>query len=468
MNETSLNNLTDSRVGIGRTALPGYSDSAEPEASRVISRISTALGWGDEGCGPFGRIIPDAARVVVKPNLVMHQNEGSWGIEPLITHPSIIRAAVAAVLQSSPSEVIVGDAPIQGCLLNDLLEETGLERWADRLIREDSRFKGIRDFRRTTCEFVNGVRVATENVVAEDRFVLFDLGSESLLEPVTDDQHSFRVTCYDPRLLASTHAPKRHQYLVARDVIDADVVINLPKLKTHRKAGITCALKNLIGINGNKEYLPHHRIGGADTGGDCYPGGSRVKRALEYSLDRQNMSSSFAAARVWREVAASLTRISSISGDTIGAEGSWSGNDTVWRTGLDLNRVLLYGRPDGTLAETPQRVIIHLADAVVAGQGEGPLRPEPLPLGLIFGGRNSAAVDWVGAHLLGYEPRRIPIAREAFTQFRWPLTDFATDEVTVLGDLGDGKADEVLERISGERSIVYPSGWQDAARESAV
>ena len=134
-------------------------------------------------------------------------------------------------------------------------------------MRSDARFKGIRDFRRTTCVFVDGVRVSTEGLQSEDRFVLFDLGRDSLLEPITDARDSFRVTCYDPRLLAKTHAPGRHRYLVARDIIDADVVINLPKLKTHKKAGITCALKNLIGINGNKEYLPHHRIGGSTSGG---------------------------------------------------------------------------------------------------------------------------------------------------------------------------------------------------------
>ena len=69
--------------------------------------------------------------------------------------------------------------------------------------------------------------------------------------------------------------------------LEADVIINLPKLKTHQKAGITCALKNLIGINGNKEYLPHHRIGGFELGGDCYPGSSDLKRALEFIHDRR-------------------------------------------------------------------------------------------------------------------------------------------------------------------------------------
>ncbi|MFY9554433.1 MAG: DUF362 domain-containing protein, partial [Blastocatellia bacterium] len=358
-------------------------------------------------------------------------------------------------------------APIQGCHLDELLTATGLDRWAAQLMRVEKRFRGLRDFRRTTCEFVNGVRVASEELVDKDRFVLFDLSSESLLEPVTDEDHPFRVTCYDPRLLAKTHAPRRHQYLVTKDVIDADVVINLPKLKTHRKAGVTCALKNLIGINGNKEYLPHHRIGGSETGGDCYPGDSRIKRALEYTLDRQNMASSFAAARVWRQVATQLDRVSSVGGDRLGVEGSWSGNDTVWRTGLDLNRILLYGRSDGTLADMPQRQVIHLVDAVIAGQGDGPLRPEPLPLGLIFAGTNAAAVDWVGAQLLGYDPHRIPIAREAFGRIRWPIAAFASDEVTVVGDLGAGLSDRVLGQSEIANDVVYPAGWINASRNAS-
>ena len=194
----------------------------------------------------------------------MHENQGAGGIEPLVTHPSLVRAATEAALRAGASQVMVGDAPVQGCDFDSLLSATGLDLWAASLMKSEPRFKGVHDFRRTTCVFVNGVRVASENLQGEDGFVLFDLGSESLLEPITDDRASFRVTCYDPRLMAKTHAPGRHQYLVARDVMEADVIINLPKLKTHKKAGVTCALKNLIGINGNKEYLPHHRTGGSE------------------------------------------------------------------------------------------------------------------------------------------------------------------------------------------------------------
>jgi hypothetical protein len=125
------------------------------------------------------------------------------------------------------------------------------------------------------------------------------------------------------------------------------------------------------------------------------------------------------------------------TGDVIAVEGAWSDNDTVWRTCLDLNRILHYGRPDGTLAETPQRRVLHLADAMVAGQGDGPLAAEPLALGLLLGGGNPTAMDWVGARLLGYDLRRVALTRGAFGHFRWPITAFEPDEVRLIGDPGD-------------------------------
>lgn len=30
--------------------------------------------------------------------------------------------------------------------------------------------------------------------------------------------------------------------------------------KTHRKADVTIFLRNLVGINANKEFLPHHAV----------------------------------------------------------------------------------------------------------------------------------------------------------------------------------------------------------------
>lgn len=420
--------------------------------ARSIDRLWSYLGWEN--------LIPAGARVLIKPNFVLHHNQGNGGMDPMITHQSVVKEVTHAVLQTAAAEVVVGDAPIQTADFGALLEVTGLGEWAEALQKIDSRFKGVKDFRRTTARYVNGVRVAEENVLPEDDFVLFDLGSDSLLEPITDEKDDFRVTCYDPRLMAKTHGKGRHRYLVARDVLEADVVINLPKLKTHKKAGITCALKNLIGINGNKEYLPHHRIGGTNLGGDCYPGDSRVKRMLEYAADQQNTTDSGTVGRVWGGVATQLNRVLHLMGDSLGIEGSWIGNDTIWRTGLDLNRVLLYGETDGSMSSETRRRVVHLADAVIAGQGDGPLSPQPLPLGLLFAGNNAACMDWFGALLLGYDPRLLPIVREAFAEFRWPISTVQPEEIRLLGDWGEDKIDRIKIK---EMPVVHPLGWREAA-----
>lgn len=462
----------DPRVGVVEMAAPSYADECakgDEEMTGALRRVASRLGWADDERGAFSNVIAEGARVLVKPNLVMHENFGPWGMEPLVTHASLIRAAVVEALRAGAAEVSVGDAPLQGCDFGALMRATGLDEWAAELRRREPRFKGVRDFRRTISVFEGGVRKAAENVQPEDKFVLFDLGGESLLEPVTDGGEQFRVTCYDPRLLARTHAPGRHQYLVAREIVEADVVVNLPKLKTHKKAGLTCALKNLIGINGNKEFLPHHRVGGSKTGGDCYAGGGRLKSTLELLADRQNMARSEAAAKVLHTLSRPINRALRMMGESWEIEGAWSGNDTIWRTCLDLNRVLLYGRADGTLADEVQRRVIHVVDAVVAGQGDGPLAPQPLPLGLLLAGSNAAAVDWVSAHLLGYDPSRIPIARGAFESFRWPLVRFSHDEVSVAGDLGEGAADELVAAGKhGKRASIFPAGWLDAVARVKV
>ena len=59
--------------------------------------------------------------------------------------------------------------------------------------------------------------------------------------------------------------------MISRTALQSDVFINLPKLKTHKKVGVTLNLKNLVGINGNKNWLPHYAIGSPEENGDQFP-----------------------------------------------------------------------------------------------------------------------------------------------------------------------------------------------------
>jgi uncharacterized protein (DUF362 family) len=429
----------------------------------TLGRLAVVLGWSDDPACPFRSIIKPGARVLIKPNWVLHENHGGGGMEPLVTHAALIQEATAAALASGAGRVLVGDAPLQSCDFDALLARTGIDSWAAALSSSEPRFAGVKDFRRTICVVRDGVRTSFEELRPEKDFVLFDLGTKSLLEPISHGNPQFRVTQYDPRLLADRHRAGRHQYLIAKEAIEADIVINLPKLKTHKKAGLTCALKNLIGVNGNKEFLPHHRVGGGANGGDCYPGQGRARRLLELAFDRFNMASSAATARAWHGATRVLGRISKVTEGSAEIEGAWHGNDTIWRTCLDLNRILLYGRPDGSLAKDPQRDEIHIVDAITAGHGDGPLAPDPFPLGLLLAGGNAAAVDWVGATLLQYDPARIPITREAFGSFPWPLASHGPEKTEFVLVSANSRAYSAKPEDFLDMLVFHPEGWRAAA-----
>lgn len=115
------------------------------------------------------------------------------------------------------------------------------------------------------------------------------------------------------------------------------------------------------------------------------------------------------------------------------------------------------------MSDVPQRQVLQIVDAVIGGQGDGPLAPIPLPLGMLLGGRSAAAIDWVGAQLLGYDPEKIPIASHAFDTFRWPLVRFREADVATVGDLGSGPSTDVLAGQVPEKGIQHPQGWRDAA-----
>ena len=444
-----------------RTSAPeigGATTSAEVALHQLFRTWRLDLEhYGTRSWNPLGALIPRGAKVVIKPNWVFHENQRGGGLDCLITHSSIIEGVAKYIGLTEPANLVIGDAPIQGCDFEALRKLAGVDELADRL-RQRGLQLGVADFRRTIRKSSSMGHQKSEGVRDLDNFVLFDLKTDSLLEPLNDDAGKFRVTMYNPDLLHRTHAAGRHQYLIAKEVIDANVVINLPKLKSHKKACVTGALKNLVGINGNKEFLPHHRKGGSESGGDCYAGGPAWKRAAEDWLDTANRSSPGTTQSAFAWMARTAERIGAKLGADENLEGSWYGNDTIWRTCLDLQRVLRYGKLDGSLAVAPQRTVISITDAIIGGEGEGPLGNTPVPSGFVTGALNPAAAEWVHARLMGFDPERIPLIREAFGRFTHPLTNFLPDSIRVrIGDI-EKCARDILP-FDG-RAFLPPHGWQ--------
>lgn len=348
-------------------------------------------------------------KVLLKPNWVRHSKIETDTI-CLRTHDSFLLAALEVILNKRPASVVIGDAPIQGADWGSIAHKQLLSE-IKKLSQKFSIPVGVKDFRRTI--FAPASNSPQKDRSSLDNYLIFDLGKDSFLEPVTSlSGNPFRVTCYNPDRLAESHRPGVHKYCITKELFESDIVISLPKIKTHQKTGVTGAIKNLVGLNGDKDYLPHHRIGGTKVGGDCYPGGSYLRHWSELAMDQANRKQGTWPYRLWQKTSSLLWRLSFPEVVHQMAAG-WYGNDTTWRMVLDLNNIAMFGDSEGKICSTPQRVIYSLCDGIIGGQGNGPLNPEPLPLGIVSFSNHSYMTDICMAMLMGFDIQKIPLLSAA-------------------------------------------------------
>jgi uncharacterized protein (DUF362 family) len=374
--------------------------------------------FGKKSWNPLGDYLQPGQKVVLKPNWVKHRNpRHPESIDALLTHPSLIRAVLeyVTIALQGRGEVILADAPLQSCNFDQLLQTLRIPELIELYtVRYPKLSFQIIDLRKTVLTEERMSKAAHTDQISQagdpSGYTLVDLGTHSLLTDLDERSERFRVTNYDHRLLHLHHAPGKHEYLIANSLLQADLVINLPKMKTHVKAGLTGALKNLVGINGHKEYLPHHTNGSPAEGGDQYIHPSRLKQLYNRLYDAYWLREPRSKGRQLTQQLAlnavtALTRI--LPKDPL-LDGGWSGNDTIPRTTIDLNTILLYFEVrSGNIAERPVRKVLNILDGVVAGEGTGPLLPDPKLAGVIIGGSNPLQVDLAMAGLMGYAPLEI-------------------------------------------------------------
>lgn len=450
----------DPTVAVARTR-PHYPD---PAAGLYPPVVAALAGLGLDPDDPFAALVPAGGMITIKPNWVIHRNPLGHDLDSLVTHPTVLFtvAELAARALGGRGTLVIGDAPLQSCLLDRLWAAQRIPELAAALrARHPGLEVVLEDWRLTTL--VDATALTGPAQARRDRddeapagYRLVELGNDSFVDELADFSDRFRVTCYQPSAMAAHHRRGHHEYLVTERVLASDLVINLPKLKTHIKAGLTGALKNLVGINGHKEFLPHHIRGAWEDGGDCYQRGGRLRDLYDRLYDHtwEHMMS---LGRVERTALSSalrvLGRINQRTGDGIDA-GSWSGNETIWRTTLDLNHVLyLRGRAN----------VLHLVDGVVAGQGEGPITPTPMPAGVILAGRNPAHVDAVMARLIGYSLARVPTVYEALNHRRSIFGGTRPDRIPLaVAPAADAPLGRALLADLPTQGFAAPRNWRRA------
>ncbi len=176
--------------GLTAEVFIGRAERYDSPLGDLLMRALRELGWGPEGLR--GR------RVLLKPNLV----EPNRAHSHINTHPLLIRAAAETFLRLGAASVTVaeGAGHVRDSLL--VLEESGLAE-----------------------------------VLVEDRIPFVDLNTDSFFRV----PNRGRFTRLDSLLLPAT-------------LRQADLVVSMPKLKTHHWTGVTLSLKNLFGLMPGSVY----------------------------------------------------------------------------------------------------------------------------------------------------------------------------------------------------------------------
>ena len=138
-----------------------------------------------EPLGGMAAFVKSGQKVLLKPNLL----SGKTPDKAVTTHPEIVRAVIKLVHKAG-GKVFIGDSPGIGSA-ESVARKSGILAVAEE----------------TNCPFVP----------------------------------------FETSVTISSAGGKFQQFEVAQELLDADVIINLPKLKTHQMMGLTCGVKNMFG-----------------------------------------------------------------------------------------------------------------------------------------------------------------------------------------------------------------------------
>ena len=406
-------------AGVGfRTTDSGNGVYAAVRNTLALLRLDPER-YGTPEWNPLGAYIRPGDKVVIKPNLVLHRFGPQLKANCLTTHGSVIRATLDyAYLAAGPEgRISIADAPLQGADFGRVIADAGLseiQAFYRESLKRDIEVIDLRQVHAVIDEDSSLIR-RVEPLAGDPRgYCEIDLGAASRLHPLDSESPRYVVGDYDDTATNLRHGSTRHSYVVSRTVLDADAILCVPKLKTHSKTGLTVCLKNMVGIIGSKDCLPHHRFGKSDQGGDEFANDYPMRWHL--SGRAHDLLQGRVPVPVWRAMRRLGTSLLGAGTPQNGAgqrssfypSGGWHGNDTIWRTVDDLNRIVRFYSPTkGAMQSELQRRYFAVVDGITAMEGNGPLRGTPKATGLILGGDDPLAIDVTAAALMGFDWRQI-------------------------------------------------------------
>jgi uncharacterized protein (DUF362 family) len=415
------------------SAYCGPKDYRDPAAVQaLVLQALAALQLPDD-------FVRDGDRVVIKPNWVKEHDERHPGPdqwEHVVTHPAVIEAVVRwAAEHMERGAIVICDAPQTDSSFARLRAYCRLDEMVARCQQDHPAIRiDLLDLRPEEWHAVDGVTVSKTALAGDP------LGSTHVALDAASEFVGFSGcgrlygASYDLAETNARHHDAHHAYLLCRTPMDADVFINLPKLKTHKKVGLTCALKNLVGINANKNWLPHHTEGTPSQGGDQFSKDTpraRLEGAAVGAAKRSAKNSP-----VLSRLLVPLKKMARlILGDTqkVIRSGNWYGNDTCWRMVLDLNKCLFSYDGSGRPRTQPRRYLA-VVDGLIGGEGNGPMSPDAKPCGVLLAGTHPVAVDCVAATVMGFDWSKLRLLKNSFTMRALNFVPFKAEEIQVASN----------------------------------
>ncbi len=345
---------------------------------------------------PLANLVKDVdgdgtIEVVIKPNTVRYFSDDAGQRNPVYSHPAIVRPLVDMLAAAGAQSICIGDGSNgTGGLFAKMDQQGYTQAYIDQL---NALWPGTTISR---VDFQSLSRWSWVNLGAHageaGASAYYGSGySDADLVKSVDGAASTYFGASDPH---GRPGPGQYNCMgweaVTDYLLDADVVIDLAKLKVHYYGVSTAILKNWVGITMFSTF---------------------------------NMSENY-----WCRIAHEPTNPTSYE--------KTFGNDILWREVTDLHRGVLYWR-DGAVYSTPQRRCLCILDAINCGERyHDPDKPWPYWLHTMLAGVDPISIDAVGARLQRYDFRNIAIinnAHAASAGSAWPIGTGDPGQVRVVG-----------------------------------
>lgn len=405
---------------------------------------------------PFGSFILPGQKVLIKPNFMRHFSGRSGGTKALITHGSLIRAVIdyVYIALKGKGSIVIADGPMDDGDFEKIIKLSGLDK--------------VREFYRKNADFeleiydLRQEKIIRENDHIVKRITLkgdpsgytkIDLGAKSEFKKSDVDYKSLNGPDFKPEILNLHHNNDKSEYLISNTLLESDVILNLPKMKTHKRAGVTLALKNMVGITGDRDWLPHCKIHGCDNvPGDIKGAYFRLKKAAIGLLKKY-------LGGIIRPLLDNIRQFVGVTDSCI-RRGDWYGNDVIWKTIIDLAHIVSYADKKGILRDGKQRKMFVIIDGIIAGEGNGPVNPRPKQCGVLIAGFNDFLVDMVTSRLMGFDPMKIPKFKKISEKSLNKLCDSDFESIRCVSNVSDW--DKPLKAIKGKCLAFKPHyGWKN-------